>query len=79
MALGLWYGNSLSYFSFALSSSFQLVYYHALAGIETGELSHEDVNHGFMPEMEDEPALYDEMGKRLNQMVPVPVSSVDFS
>ncbi|KAG6412709.1 hypothetical protein SASPL_125394 [Salvia splendens] len=46
--------------------------WHSSSGIETGELSHEDFNHGFMPEMEDEPALYDEMGKRLNQMVPVP-------
>ncbi|KAL1553215.1 OVARIAN TUMOR DOMAIN-containing deubiquitinating enzyme 9-like isoform X3 [Salvia divinorum] len=46
--------------------------WHSSSGIQTGELSHEDVNHGFMPEMEDEPALYDEMGKRLNQMVPVP-------
>ncbi|KAG6410110.1 hypothetical protein SASPL_128159 [Salvia splendens] len=46
--------------------------WHSGSGIQTGELSHEDVNHGFMPEMEDEPALYDEMGKRLNQMVPVP-------
>lgn len=51
--------------------------YNAFAGLQMGESSHENVNQDCVPEIEDEPALYDEMGKRLNQMVPVPVGLYD--
>ncbi|XP_057798918.1 OVARIAN TUMOR DOMAIN-containing deubiquitinating enzyme 12-like isoform X2 [Salvia miltiorrhiza] len=46
--------------------------WHSSSGLQAGELSHENINQDCVPEIEDEPALYDEMGKRLNQMVPVP-------
>lgn len=51
--------------------------FNVLSGFQTGELSHESNHHECMPEIEDE-WLYDEVGKRLNQMVPVPVSSYDY-
>lgn len=57
-------------------SLFQLVF-DVLSGFQTGELSHESNHQDCMPEIEDE-WLYDEVGKRLNQMVPVPVSSYDY-
>lgn len=51
---------------------------YAFAGFQTGEMSNENDNRDCMPEIEDEPAIYDEVGRRLNHMGPVPVSSFIF-
>ncbi|KAH6804035.1 Cysteine proteinases superfamily protein [Perilla frutescens var. frutescens] len=46
--------------------------WHSNSGHQTGELSHENNYQDRMPEIEDESVFYDDVGKRLNQMVPVP-------
>lgn len=42
-----------------------------------GELSLESEDQDVLPEIEDESSLDGELGKRLNQMVPIPVSAYE--